>query len=480
MSDHVLTLLNNTVLSIKKHFRVGDPLSKLVRRATSAIQKYELLTISPNNLSSPSVRSLRDETMKLIEEWREEHKCFDRFIDEHGIEVESRASSLDVRFPSAPDEKKTPPLFQPHAGNYDYELISENIAHELNLKALWNGRPETFGMTELCSEDGAYAVAHKFKLPKSQQFTLDTPKGRVTWDVSEIAVKVVKVVNELDLDYDPIKTNCMRIVREMNVWSKLKHENIVPLLGIWENFKPNSYTVPVSPWMTNGTLEKYSRNDLSMLQRLSIMRDIARALDYMHNHEQGDIAHADLKPDNILVKDGRAYLCDFGLSHLHGRIEGFTSKQHGNNRWKAPEMISASVEEKMKFKPTCANDIYSFGLIFLFIVWKDLPWGAHDEAVIYDVRRDRPELSPMADSTRDEVDRNHLLLMEECWRWEPLLRITAKLLLENLLQKLIDAEELMAKVTEKGEGAAKPENVKREYDTTFYLRPPFHKPSLSN
>ncbi|KAH8111757.1 kinase-like domain-containing protein [Phellopilus nigrolimitatus] len=158
-----------------------------------------------------------------------------------------------------------------------------------------------------------------------------------------------------------------RIVREMNVWSKLKHENIVPLLGIWENFKPNSYTVPVSPWMTNGTLEKYSRNDLNMSQRLSIMRDIARALDYMHNHEQGDIAHADLKPDNILVKDGRAYLCDFGLSHLHGRIEGFTSKQHGNNRWKAPEMISASVEEKMKFKPTCANDIYSFGLIFLFV-----------------------------------------------------------------------------------------------------------------
>ncbi|KAH8115223.1 kinase-like domain-containing protein [Phellopilus nigrolimitatus] len=307
------------------------------------------------------------------------------------------------------------------------------------------------------------------------------PKGRVTWDVSEIAVKVIKVVKDPKRGCDLVKKNCVRIVREMNVWSKLKRENILPLLGLWENFRPNSYTVPVSPWMTDGTLENYLEDGLSMSHRLSIMRDIARALEYMHNHEQGDIAHADLKPDNILVKDGRAYLCDFGLSHLHGRIEGFTSDQHGNNRWKAPEMISASIEEKLKFKPTCANDIYSFGLIFLFFVWNDLPWKAHNEAVIYDVRHDRPELSPMADSTRDKVDPNHLLLMEECWRWEPLLRITARLLLESLLQKLIDAEELMAKhVTEKGEGAAKPENVKREYDTTFYLRPPFHKPSLSN
>ena len=49
-----------------------------------------------------------------------------------------------------------------------------------------------------------------------------------------------------------------RFLKEVHVWSKLRHPNVLPLLGITTKFE---FTVSiVSPWMRRGNARDYVRN----------------------------------------------------------------------------------------------------------------------------------------------------------------------------------------------------------------------------
>ncbi|XP_047266531.1 LRR receptor-like serine/threonine-protein kinase FEI 1 [Capsicum annuum] len=77
--------------------------------------------------------------------------------------------------------------------------------------------------------------------------------------------------------------------------------------------------------MPNGSLEKYlySHNYfLDIMQRLSIMIDVACALEYLHHGCSPPVIQCDLKPINVLLdKDMVAHLRDFGILKLLGEDE---------------------------------------------------------------------------------------------------------------------------------------------------------------
>lgn len=84
------------------------------------------------------------------------------------------------------------------------------------------------------------------------------------------------------------------------------------------------------------------------------------AVAWMHSAKD-HIAHLDLKPHNILLRNGRLYLTDFGLSK-HRTLEDnmFTEHIAGLSRgYAAPE-----VEDGMEYRPFAA-DIYSLGCIYI-------------------------------------------------------------------------------------------------------------------
>ncbi|KAJ7795394.1 kinase-like domain-containing protein [Mycena olivaceomarginata] len=83
-----------------------------------------------------------------------------------------------------------------------------------------------------------------------------------------------------------------KLRREVNVWCRLDHPNIMPLLGITYDF---------------GT-------------SLSMLVDIARGLAYLHSMS---VTHGDLHSANILISErGHTQLTDFGLSMITPDFEG--------------------------------------------------------------------------------------------------------------------------------------------------------------
>lgn len=65
-----------------------------------------------------------------------------------------------------------------------------------------------------------------------------------------------------------------RLRRELKVWQRLGHENVLPLYGITSDFGP--YSSMVCPWVANGTLNKYLEQHAATLmvqERFSIVSD---------------------------------------------------------------------------------------------------------------------------------------------------------------------------------------------------------------
>ncbi|PHT63608.1 hypothetical protein T459_32543 [Capsicum annuum] len=102
----------------------------------------------------------------------------------------------------------------------------------------------------------------------------------------------------------------------------LRHRNLVKVITSCSNL---GFKALVLEYMPNGSLDKYlySHNYfLDIRQRLSIMIDVACALEYLHHGCALLVIHCDVKPSNVFLdEDMVAHLTDFGISKLLGEDE---------------------------------------------------------------------------------------------------------------------------------------------------------------
>lgn len=120
-------------------------------------------------------------------------------------------------------------------------------------------------------------------------------KGQ-TRDELEVAIKICSgdaSGKNLDFEYE---TEC-------HVLAKLKHPNIIKLLGHYNRLGKR---ILVYEYMANGSLDKFIFDlgrgvSLDWSSRFQIIEGIAQGLLYLHTHTDGHIVHGDLKPSNILL-----------------------------------------------------------------------------------------------------------------------------------------------------------------------------------
>jgi TonB family protein len=145
-----------------------------------------------------------------------------------------------------------------------------------------------------------------------------------------------------------------RFEHEARVIAALEHPNIVPIYasGIDDGL----------PWLSMRLLSGGSLSDvlsggpLAADRAVSILRSVARALDYAHMKR---VVHRDVKPGNILL-DGAGNVCvaDFGVARLMKETNALTSTGVivGTPQYMAPEQaLGGTIDHRC--------DIYSLGVV---------------------------------------------------------------------------------------------------------------------
>ncbi|XP_059307998.1 receptor kinase-like protein Xa21 [Lycium ferocissimum] len=170
-------------------------------------------------------------------------------------------------------------------------------------------------------------------------------------DGTTIAVKVFNL--QLEGAFKSFETEC-------EVLCNLRHRNLTKVISSCSNL---DFKALVLEYMPNGSLEKwlYSHNYfLDIMQRLSIMIDVACALEYLHHGCSAPVIHCDLKPNNVLLDENMiAHVSDFGISKLLGEGESdLHTKTLATFGYIAPEY---GREGLVSLK--C--DVYSYGIMLM-------------------------------------------------------------------------------------------------------------------
>ncbi|CAN8299174.1 unnamed protein product [Cochlearia groenlandica] len=147
---------------------------------------------------------------------------------------------------------------------------------------------------------------------------------------------------------------------EVEILSKIQHPNIISLLGYSTN---DTARFIVYELMPNVSLESHlhgtSRGTvITWPMRMKIALDIARGLEYLHEHCHPAIIHRDLKSSNILLDSSfNAKISDFGLAVVNGP-KNKNLKLSGTVGYVAPEyLLDGQLTEK--------SDVYAFGVVLL-------------------------------------------------------------------------------------------------------------------
>ncbi|KAJ0771373.1 putative protein kinase RLK-Pelle-LRR-XII-1 family [Helianthus annuus] len=169
-------------------------------------------------------------------------------------------------------------------------------------------------------------------------------------------------------------------VSECEALRNTRHRNLAKVItccsGI--DFQGNDFKAIVYEFMPNGSVDRWLHNpqselhQLSLIQRVCIVLDVAYALDYLHHHAGTTIVHCDLKPSNILLdEDMVAHVGDFGLSKIlqseyQHRYNSSSAGVRGTIGYAAPEYGVGSIVSRNA-------DMYSFGIMLLEMMTRKKP-----------------------------------------------------------------------------------------------------------
>jgi len=166
-----------------------------------------------------------------------------------------------------------------------------------------------------------------------------------------------------------------KFFKEAGNLAKLHHPNIISVIDVFEENGTVYYSMP---YYSGGSLQEYvdAHGALSESEAMKLIKQIAKALKYMHEEEH--ICHFDVKPANILLDDkGNAVLIDFGISKnydAHGHETSMTPI--GLSEGYAPiEQYQQNVEE---FSPV--SDVYALGATLYFLLHGKRPVSAVQRA----------------------------------------------------------------------------------------------------
>ncbi|OVA08648.1 Protein kinase domain [Macleaya cordata] len=179
-----------------------------------------------------------------------------------------------------------------------------------------------------------------------------------------------------------IRLSCQgdrEFMAEMETLGKIKHKNLVPLLGYC---KVGEERLLVYEFMEFGSLEEmlHGRTKtgegrrLTWEERKKIARGAAKGLCFLHHNCIPHIIHRDMKSSNVLLDhELEARVSDFGMARLISALDTHLSVSTlaGTPGYVPPEYYQS-------FRCTAKGDVYSFGVVLLELLTGKRPTDKDD------------------------------------------------------------------------------------------------------
>ena len=155
--------------------------------------------------------------------------------------------------------------------------------------------------------------------------------------------------------------NIQLFTREMEIAARIRHPNLLLFIGATKEGSP----IILSELMPTSLRKELEKAPLTHPQILSISRDVAAALNYLHLWKPTPIIHRDVSSPNVLLEPSsndtwKAKLSDYGSANLLQQIST-KSVAPGNPFYSAPE-----ARHPRDHSP--AMDVYSYGVLLTEMV----------------------------------------------------------------------------------------------------------------
>uniref|UniRef100_A0A1A8M9I2 non-specific serine/threonine protein kinase n=3 Tax=Nothobranchius TaxID=28779 RepID=A0A1A8M9I2_9TELE len=169
------------------------------------------------------------------------------------------------------------------------------------------------------------------------------------------------------------------VEREVEILQAVQHPNIVALKDVFES---RSEVVLIIELVSGGELFDFiaAKENLLEIEAIEFLKQILEGLKFIHSR---NIAHFDLKPENIMLSDNMSphpniKLIDFGLAHHFSPGEEYRSTS-GTPQYIAPEVINSE-----PLSP--AADMWSIGVITYILLSGLSPFqGDTDEETLKNI-----------------------------------------------------------------------------------------------
>jgi aurora kinase len=200
--------------------------------------------------------------------------------------------------------------------------------------------------------------------------------------------KILMTYGKLDNIYD-----------EINIHSKLYHQNIIKLYNVYEDEETINIIMEYAKEGNLYHLIKKEKNGFSEQKSYEFFIQIINAVYYLHSN---NIIHRDIKPENILIgDDNKLKLCDFGWAKeltLENR-----STFCGTMEYMAPEIVGS---ENYDY----SVDIWSLGILLYELLFGHSPFNADsNKNIIFNIKKHElnydNENKKISNSCKDLIER---------------------------------------------------------------------------